>query len=447
MSGSDLYLIAISCAGIALAIVMIVWARFHPFLALICAALAIGLAVGMPPPAVVASIEKGFGDILRGTGIVVALGLVLGTMLQVSGGAHALAAAALRCTGEARATWGGLFAAFVLGLPLFFETGVVLLLPIIAAGIAIGTDKGALRLKVMLSALAGLSVLHALLPPHPGPLIAVTALGAPLGRTMLLGAIAALPTALIAGPLLSRLTTRGVVLAETGIASAPVLGTTRALPALFVLLVPVLLIASGAFLKLDAGADASPLRLWLGMASDPVIALLIATLLATVLLFGGRATDAAIQKTIWTEAFSPAAGILLAIGAGGAMKQILIDAGLSNVFVKLAATGAIPAVLLAWLVAAAIRIATGSATVATVTTAGVMTGIASQHLADPSLLVLAIGSGSVIFSHVNDPGFWLVKAYLGTSTADTFKTWSVLETVISVVGLIAVLLLQAVVVA
>jgi GntP family gluconate:H+ symporter len=443
MSGGDLYLVAISCGGIALAIMLIVKARFHPFLGLLCAALLIGLAAGMVPAAVVASIEKGFGDILRGTGIVVALGLALGTMLQVSGGAHALAAAALRWTGQSRAAWGGLIAAFLLGLPLFFETGVVLLMPIIAAGIAIGTDKGALRLKVMLSALAGLSVLHALLPPHPGPLIAVTALGAPLGRTMLLGFLAAVPTALIAGPLLARYTTRGVEVSETGIASAPVMGDTHALRALIVLLVPVLLIASSAFVKLDPGAKVDPLHRWLEVLSDPVVAMLFATLLALVLLFGRRATDKTIQQTVWTEALTPAAGILLAIGAGGALKQVLVDAGLSAVFAKLATTGAIQPVLLAWLVAASIRVATGSATVATVTAAGVMAGVASQHLADPALLVLAIGSGSVFFSHVNDPGFWLVKAYLGTSTADTFKTWSVLETVISVVGLAFVLVMQA----
>jgi len=444
MSGDDLYLVGISCAGIALAIVLIVKARFHPFLGLLCAALAIGLCAGMMPVDVVKSIEKGFGDILRGTGIVVALGLVIGTMLQVSGGAHVLAATALRWIGMSRATWGGLLAAFLLGLPLFFETGVVLLMPIIAAGIAIGTDNGALRLKVMLSALAGLSVLHALLPPHPGPLIALNELGAPLGKTMLLGLIAAVPTALIAGPLLSRYTTRGVIVSETGIASASVMGDVHPLRALTVLLCPVVLIAAGAFGKLEPGNGAGPLHHWLEVLSDPVFALLFTTLLALVLLFGRRATDKAMQHMVWTEALAPAAGILLSIGAGGALKQVLVDAGLSAVFAKLATTGMIQPLFLAWLVAASIRVATGSATVATLTTAGIMAGIASQNLVDPALLVLAIGSGSVFFSHVNDPGFWLVKAYLGTSTADTFRTWSVLETVISVVGLAIVMLLHAV---
>ncbi|MEY2926409.1 MAG: hypothetical protein RL367_886, partial [Pseudomonadota bacterium] len=206
--GDAAFLIWVSILGIALAVWLIAKLGLHPFVGLLSGALTIGLLAGMAPDALVEAIEKGFSDILKGTGLVVALGLGLGAILQITGGAQSLASRALALTGEKHATWGALAAALVIGLPLFFETGVVLLLPIIAAGLAGAGSNSAYRLRVMLSALAGLSVLHALLPPHPGPLIAVRELGAPLLRTMMFGLIAAVPTALIAGPLLARFTTR-----------------------------------------------------------------------------------------------------------------------------------------------------------------------------------------------------------------------------------------------
>jgi GntP family gluconate:H+ symporter len=179
---------------------------------------------------------------------------------------------------------------------------------------------------------------------------------------------------------------------------------------------------------------------WLGTLSNPVLALLVTNLAALVLLFGRRLTEAAIQDAIWDDTLRPAGAILLAIGAGGALKQVLVTAGLSGLLGRLAAQGGLSPILLAWLVAVAIRLATGSATVATITTAGIMTGVLTATHASPEWMVLAIGCGSVFFSHVNDPGFWLVKSYVGASTGGTFRTWSVLETVVSVVGLICVLI-------
>jgi GntP family gluconate:H+ symporter len=179
---------------------------------------------------------------------------------------------------------------------------------------------------------------------------------------------------------------------------------------------------------------------WLGVASNPVLALLIACLAAFPLLFGRRLGDKAIQDAIWIETLKPAGAILLAIGAGGALKQVLVSAGLSDMLVRLAAGSPLSPLVIAWIVAVGVRLATGSATVATITTAGVMPGLVAASGVSPEWTVLAIGAGSVFFSHVNDPGFWLVKSYLGTDTPGTFRTWSVLETVISVVGLLLVLL-------
>jgi GntP family gluconate:H+ symporter len=439
-------LVMISAAGIALAVWLIAKVGLHPFVGLLSAAMVIGLAAGVAPPDVATAIEKGFSDILKGTGLVVALGLGLGAMLQISGGAQALAMKVLSWTGQRYASLGALLAALLVGLPLFFETGVVLLMPIIVAGVAVMEDRQGLRLRVILSALAGLSVLHALLPPHPGPLIALRDLQAPLLRTMMLGAMAAVPTALIAGPLLARYTTRGVV-AQEAVLSLP--ATTRSVSvwaAAAVLLFPIVLISLGSALPLIGGMDPRA-EAWMRLLAEPPVALLLANLFGLVVLFGRDVMQQDLQDEIWSSTVIPAGGMILSIGAGGSLKQVLVSAGLPGVVTQFASVSALSPIIIAWLVAVAIRVGTGSATVATITASGIMSGMAAAGAGvggsvDPSLLVLAIGAGSVFFSHVNDPGFWLVKSYMGTSTSDTFRTWSMLETAISVVGLAMVLLLN-----
>lgn len=445
MSASDVQLVVAALLGIGASIVLIVRGRLHPFLALLCGAFIVGLCAGLSTGATAAAVEKGAGDILGNTGLIVALGLSLGAMLQLSGAAGALARTGLAMTGPRGAPWASLAVALVVGLPLFFETGLVLLLPIVAAAATtMAGERGGdyARLQLMLPALAGLSVIHALVPPHPGPLIAVDALHADLGRTIVYGVIVAIPTAILAGPVLSRFTARGVTLAPPVIDTRDLLD--RAPPigvALAIVLMPVVLIAAGQ-VQAIMPADAAPSFAWLGTLSNPVLALLVTNLVALLLLFGRRLTESAVQDAIWDDTLRPAGAILLAIGAGGALKQVLVSAGLSDLLGRLATQNHFSPILLAWFVAVAIRLATGSATVATITTAGIMTGVLSATGASPEWMVLAIGCGSVFFSHVNDPGFWLVKSYVGTSTGDTFRTWSVLETVVSVVGLICVLIVS-----
>ena len=440
MSGEDIRLVIAALSGIALAVLMIVRGRLHPFLGLLCGAFAVGVIAGVPVIDTAKAVQKGVGDILGGTGLVVALGLSLGAMLQISGAAAALATAGLRLTGPRGAPWASMLIAIVIGLPLFFETGLVLLLPIVAAAAAAlpeGPGKDAAKLRVMLPALAGLSVVHALVPPHPGPLLAVDALGADLGRTMIYGILIAIPTAAIAGPALALFTVRGVRL-TTPVVERSVL--TVAPPALgvglMIVLLPVVMIAAGELGQFLPGLAGSA---WLAAASNPIVALLVTNLVALPLLFGRRLREAAIQEAVWTGTMATAGAILLAIGAGGALKQVLVTAGLSDLLARLASLQAISPLILGWLIAVAIRLATGSATVATITAVGVMPGVVAASGASPELVVLAVGAGSVFFSHVNDPGFWLVKGYLGTSTADTFRTWSMLETAISVVGLVMIL--------
>ncbi|MEO8375307.1 MAG: gluconate:H+ symporter [Sphingomonas bacterium] len=443
MIGADASLVAAAVTGIGLSILLVVRGRLHPFVALLCGAFAVGLLSGMPIADTAKAVQKGVGDILGGTGLVVALGLALGAMLQLSDGAGGLARAALKMSGTAGASTAALVAGLVIGLPLFFETGLVLLLPVVATAAAAMPQRGKgdeAKLSLMLSAIAGLAVVHALVPPHPGPLLAVDALHANLARTIGYGLLVGIPTAIIAGPLLSRFTARGVRIAPPVLAAVrldvPAPGVGRAL---IVILMPVVLIAAGQVGAL-LPASVAPNFAWLGIASNPVLALLIAVLVALPLLFGRRLFDEAVQDGIWAEAVTPAGTILLAIGAGGALKQVLVQAGISDLLARLAAGGALSPLLVAWLVAAAIRLSIGSATVATITTAGIMPALVISSGVSPEWTVLAIGAGSVFFSHVNDPGFWLVKSYLGTDMPGTFRTWSLLETAVSVVGLAFILI-------
>jgi gluconate:H+ symporter, GntP family len=442
MSPDDLQLIGAAITGIAMSVLLIIKGRLHPFLALLCGAFLVGALAGLPALDTARAVQKGAGDILGGTGLVVALGLSLGAMLHVSNGAASLASSAMRFIGPAHAPYASLAVALLIGLPLFFETGLVLLLPIVAAAARAlpGAQDDAARLRLMLPALAGLSIAHALLPPHPGPLLAVDTLKADLGRTLLLGLLVAVPVGLIAGPLLARVISRGVPLELPAFERAgPDVAPPSRLASLAVVLLPVVLISLGQVARMMP-PDLAPRFAVLSVASEPVLALLLTNLAALPLLFGRGLFAKAIQSAIWKDTVAPAGAILLSIGAGGALKQVLVSAGLSDLLARLATTHSVSPLLLAWLIAVAIRLATGSATVATITTAGVVSTLVATSGVSPEWAVLAIGAGSVFFSHVNDPGFWLVRSYLGTSTAGTFRTWSVLETVISVAGLVFVLL-------
>jgi GntP family gluconate:H+ symporter len=442
---TDLRLVLAAIAGIALAIALIVRGRLHPFVALLCGAFAIGPLGGLSMADTAKAVQKGAGDILGGTGLVVALGLALGSMLQLSDGATGLARLMIGRADQPRAPWMSLLVALVIGLPLFFETGLVLLLPIIASAVMAMPDsprRDGRKLELMLSALAGLSVVHALVPPHPGPLIAIGALGANLALTIGYGLLVAVPTAILAGPLFARFATRNVTLLP--VTPVEPVFPDRGVPvwrALLVVLLPVVLILAGQVESL-LPPQLAPHFAWLSVVNNPVLALLIACLAALPLLFGWRMREAAVQQAIWLETMKPVGTILLAIGAGGALKQVLVSSGFAELLARSAKSGSWSPIVLGWLIAVAVRLATGSATVATITAAGIMPGVIMASGASPEWTVLAIGAGSVFFSHVNDPGFWLVKSYVGTDTPATFRTWSVLETIISVVGLALVFVLS-----
>ncbi|MFD3717565.1 gluconate:H+ symporter [Streptomyces sp. NPDC058674] len=434
-------------AGIAVIVLLITRLTMHAFLALTLGSLALGVFAGAPLAKTIASFTAGLGATVAGVGVLIALGAILGKLLADSGGADEIVDTILaRAKGRAM-PWAMVLIASVIGLPLFFEVGIVLLIPVVLLVAKRGNYS---LMRIGIPALAGLSVMHGLIPPHPGPLVAIDALHANLGVTLALGVVVAIPTVVIAGPLFSRYAARWVDIPapehmipqrpSAELEHRPRFGAT-----VFTVLLPVVLMLVKALVDIVVNDPANPVQRVTDVAGSPLIALLAAVLVGMFTL--GRAagfTRARLSTTV-EKSLAPIAGILLIVGAGGGFKQTLIDVGVGQMILDLSKNWAIPALLLAWLIAVAIRLATGSATVATISAAGLVAPLAAgMSTTETALLVLAIGSGSLFFSHVNDAGFWLVKEYFGMTVGQTLKTWSVMETVISVVGLGFVLLLSLV---
>ena len=444
LNAHDTQVLVVAALGIAVIVVLIVWLKLHAFLALTVGALLVGVGSGIPLGKVTASYENGVGGVLGYVGVLIALGAMVGKLLADSGGADKVVDTLLRGRPGAL-PWKMALIAAIIGIPMFFEIGLVLLIPVVM--LAVHRSQGpAMRLGI--PALAGLSVLHGFIPPHPGPLAAIAILHANVGVTLALGLLVALPTVAIAGPLYGMIASRlvpigaagaGLAVTQGGTAKAsddakpthaPSFGTVMA-----TLLFPLVLMLAKA--GADIGMDkASPLRPVLDFVGDPVFALLMAVLLAMV-TFGTAVgfTPAVLGKKIGAS-LMPVVGVMLIVGAGGGFKQSLVDGGTGAAIAKIALAAGLSTLLLGWIVAVLIRLATGSATVATVTAAGIVAplaaGLAPTQL---SLVVLAVGAGSLFFSHVNDAGFWLVKEYFGLTVGQTIKTWSIMETVISVAGL------------
>ncbi|AOJ00943.1 MULTISPECIES: GntP family permease [Burkholderia] len=437
--------------AIAVLILMIARYKVYPFLVLIIVSLGLGLVVGMPMDKIVKSFEAGTGGTLGHIAIVVGLGTMLGKMMAESGGAERIATTLIDWFGEKNIHWAMMFVAIIVGLPVFFEVGFVLLIPI-AFNVAKRTGKS--LLVVGLPMVAGLSVVHGLIPPHPAALLAVQQYGADIGKTIAYGLIVGVPTAIVAGPLFALTISKFVKLPENNPLAAQFVetrapGEQRELPGfgitLFTILLPVALMLVGSWADLVFAPKSLPNNL-LRFAGNSDVALLIAVLVS-FFTFGklqGFKRDQ-IQK-FCGECLAPIAGITLIVGAGGGFGGILRDSGISQQIVATATHANLSPLLLGWFVAALIRLATGSATVAMTTACGIVAPIAAASgvTVKPELLVLATGSGSLIFSHVNDGGFWLIKEYFGMTVGQTFKTWTLLETIISLLGLTFTLVLSAV---
>ncbi|QKW18773.1 gluconate transporter [Kitasatospora sp. NA04385] len=452
-NGQLLLAVLLSIGAIVLLITRL---KLHPFLALTLGSGLLAAVAGAPFDKLLTSFSTGFGATVASVGLLIGLGAMLGKLLADSGGANTIADTVLARTGPKLLPWAMALIAAVLGLPLFFEVGVVLLVPIV---LLVARRGNAPLIGIGIPALAGLSVLHGLVPPHPGPLVAVDALHADLGVTLALGLLIAVPTLIVAGPLFGRLAQRWVGPLELPAETAPAESaatesaaaekpgrTPKFAAVLATILLPVALMLGKALTDVLVDDPKATVQRVFDFIGSPLIALLAATLLGMLTL--GRAAGfdkGRISETVGS-ALGPIAGIVFIVGAGGGFKQTLIDVGVGQAVSEWSGKWHVSALLLGWLIAVLIRLATGSATVATITAAGIVgplaAGMSTSHAA---LLVLAIGAGSLFLSHVNDAGFWLVKEYFGMSVGQTLKSWSVMETIISVVAIALILPLSLIV--
>jgi GntP family gluconate:H+ symporter len=439
-------LLLLEAAGaVATLILLIVYVRLSPFVALTLVSLGLALVAGIPPEAIVRGFEAGVGGALGHIALVVGFGTILGKMMVESGGADRIAGTVVGFFGPRRADWAALTVALIVGLPVFFEVGFVLLVPIV---FVVASRLGQHPLRLGLPMAAGLSVVHAMVPPHPAAMMATQVYRADVGLTVLFALIVGVPTAAIAGPLYARF----IVPRLAPVDLPPVLmepGPTRALPGFGVtvatLLLPVALMLAGSLTPMIA-APGSTLGQTLRFLGTPVAALLAAVLVSYWSLGLARGLTLATIQRYTNECLAPTAMITLVVGVGAGFGRVLTDSGASDAIVALATQVHVPVVLLAWLIAALMRVATGSATVAMATAAGIVAPLAAANPGvRPELMVLATGAGSVVLSHVNDGGFWLVKEYFGLSVADTIRSWTVCETLISVVALLLTLALSTVV--
>ncbi|NHN56661.1 gluconate transporter [Calidifontibacter sp. DB0510] len=443
-------------ASIAAVVLLITVLKLHPFVSLLLGCAVLALVAWVPGADAIDSVIKGVGNTAGSVGLLIALGAMLGQMLAESGAADRVVGAVTDRLPRRMLPWGIALVAAVIGLPMFFEIGVVILVPIV---ILIARRTRMPLLLIGIPALAGLSILHGLVPPHPGPQTAIAALKADQGLTLIYGLIVAVPTLIVAGPLLAIVLNKMMPL-PAGAAGAPsVPGEQGSEPglaapakhrqpgvgaAIFVVLVPVLLMLPAAIVNLWVSDGI--VKSILDVLGTPVVALLIAVIVAYLLLGVGTGMGTRGASDSLARGLPGVAGIILIVAAGGGFKQLLVDAGVGKVIADAASSAHLPVLLLGWLVAVGIRLATGSATVATITAAGIVSGLAGGLTpSNVALLVLAIGCGSLFFSHVNDAGFWLVKEYFGLTVGQTLKSWSVMETVISVVGFLLVLALSVVV--
>jgi GntP family gluconate:H+ symporter len=428
-------------AIVAIVALVVLIARFklNPFVTLVVVSLALGVSVGMPMAGIVKAFETGVGNTLGHIALVVALGTMLGKMMAESGGAERIAHTVIAAFGERRVHWAMAVIAFIVGIPVFFEVGFVLLVPI---AFTVAKRTGTSMVFVGIPMVAGLSVVHGLVPPHPAALVAVTAYNADIGRTIAYALLVGVPTTALAGPLFGKLVSRYVV----PTADNPLMeemaeqGKPRDLPGfgvtLFTILLPVALMLLGSWADLFAPRTSLANDL-LRLTGNSVVALLIALLVSFWTLGRTRGFDRSMILKFTNESLGPIAAVTLVVGAGGGFGRVLMDSGISNAVVGLAMGAHVSPLLLGWLVAALIRVATGSATVAMTTACGIVAPIvATAGNVSPELMVLATGAGSLILSHVNDGGFWLVKEYFGLTVPQTFRTWTVCETVISVMALV-----------
>ena len=429
--------------GVLMLLILMLPLRVNGFIALILVALSVGVLEGMPIMEVIKSIKNGVGGTLGSLALIMGFGAMLGKLLADCGGAQRIATTLIATFGDKKIQWAVTLTGFIVGFALFYEVGFVLLLPLI---LTIAATLGISPLYIGIPMAAALSVTHGFLPPHPGPTAIAQIFKADMGKTLLYGTIIGIPSVILAGPILTKLPFIRAINhpVEEGLYNTKTF-TEQQMPSfrvsLITALIPVILMSIRAIseMTLNNGHWLLPYVEFFG---DPVIATLISVLIAifTFGLLRGRSMSDI--NTSLVDSIKIIAMMLLIIGGGGAFKQVLVDSGVKVYIEQIMHGSTISPIVMAWLIAALLRLALGSATVAALTAGGIVFPLIASTGVSPELMVIATGAGSVVFSHVNDPGFWLFKEYFNLSITETLKSWSLLETVISVSGLIGCLIIN-----
>ena len=454
MSSFDTQLLLIALASVLVLVALIVSRiRLHPLLALLVVSIGVGFATGMAPGEIVKNLTNGAGKTLGAAGVVIALGAMLGKILADSGTTERLAGAILQRTSERMIPWAMTLVAFVIGIPMFFEVGLVVMLPLIFS-VARKLEsnerfKGSAYVYVGVPVIAALAAMHGMVPPHPGPLTAIATLHTTVGPTMLYGFLAVIPAMVLGGPLYGafitpRMSTRpdAALLEqftsgkkEGGEGSAPSIGM-----GVLCALLPALLMLVHALAEVLLPKDSGLLHA-AAFLGNPLVAMLLGVVFASITLGYLRGADAEKLRDALGQSLKPIAGIMLIIAGGGAFQQILTSAKVGDAIVHMTQQFALPPLVLGWMIAMLLSVSTGSATVGIVGAAGLLAPLAAS---DPSLnvplLALAIGCGSLFFNYANHAGFWMVKESFGMSMGEATKTITVVQSIVSFVGLLMVLL-------
>jgi len=421
-------------------VLLITVVKLHPFLSFLIVCIITGLVKGMAITALMSSIQKGIGDVVGSLMIILCVGAMLGKLIADSGAANKIASGLIQLFGTKYIQWALVLTAFIVGIPLFYGVGFVLLVPLV---ITVAARYNLPAVYLGLPTLAALSVTHGFLPPHPSPVALAQQFNANMGLTLFYGIIIAIPVIIIAGPIFSvtlkKYTSKPLaIFASANIPDHELPSMLSSLSAAFL---PVVLIGLDTIISLTVSTK-NTLTAFIHIIGDPSVAMLISLLIALYTL--GIAQGKKIKFIMGPigDSVKEVSSILLIIAGAGALKQILLDTGMSSELVQPLTNLSLHPLFLAWFIAAILRVSIGSATVAGLTTAGIVAPLIATSGVNPCLMVLATGAGSVFFSHVNDPGFWMFKEYFNLTVKETFKTWSIMETIVSVAGLVGVFILN-----
>ncbi|MEJ7423948.1 gluconate:H+ symporter [Staphylococcus warneri] len=436
--------------GIVILLSLIIFLKLNTFISLIITSIVTALLLGMPLDKIMETVEKGMGGTLGHIALIFGLGAILGKLLSDGGGATRIADTLIAKFGQKHVQWAMLVAAFIVGIALFFEVGLVLLIPLV---FTVAKRANVSTLKLGLPMVTALSVTHGFLPPHPGPVVIAKELKANIGHVLLYGIIISIPVTLIAGPLFNKIAQKIIPSAYGREGDISALGaqkefTEEEMPgfgiSILTAILPVILMLISTLVQLITGHDSpkNAFESFIYLIGNAGTAMLIVVIFAifTMGVLRHRKMENIMESV--TQAIYPIGMMLLIIGGGGTFKQVLIDGGVGDTIAKMFEGTHMSPILLAWIVAAVLRIALGSATVAAISTTGIVMPLLQASDANVALVVLAIGAGSVILSHVNDAGFWMFKEYFGLTVKETFLTWSLLETIISVSGIIFILFIS-----